>query len=180
MEVKDILKKLNKDKAEEDKIGLLKDMPKDFLSKGFLSTGSPFLDYKTGGGHNKTGMTMITGWESSGKSSILLLAIREAQRKHPNKIPVVFDGEGSVNESYLTRMGVDIENIIIRKEKNLEAVLDEAEAFSKADDVSMIGFDSIKAFFSSIDEAKTAEEYSIGGPAKRWNVRLPIISSNCF
>lgn len=177
--VLDVLKKLNKDKADSDKIGFLKDMPADFLSKGFISTGSAYLDWKVGG-HNRTGMTLLTGWESSGKSSLFLMAVREAQIKFPNKVPVIFDGEGSISDSYLDRMGVDKNNLIIRKEKRLESVLDEAEAFSLADDVSLIGFDSIKAFFSSIDEAKSAEEYSIGGSAKRWNTRVPIISANCF
>lgn len=177
--VLDVLKKLNKDKAESDKIGFLRDMPSDFLSKGFISTGSAYLDSKVGG-HNRTGMTLLTGWESSGKSSLFLMAVREAQLKYPDKVPVIFDGEGSISDSYLDRMGVDKNNLIIRKEKRLESVLDEAEAFSLADDVSLIGFDSIKSFFSSIDEAKSAEEYSIGGSAKRWNTRVPIISANCF
>lgn len=177
--INDVLKRLNKDKNESDKIGYLKDMPEDFLSKGFIPTGSAVLDLKTGG-HNRTGMTLLTGWESSGKSSLLMLAVREAQIKYPNKTPVIFDGEGSINMSYIVRMGVKPENLLIIKDKNLESVLNQAEAFSLADDVSLLGFDSIKSFYSSIDEAKSAEDFTIGGSAKRWNVRMPIISSNCF
>jgi recombination protein RecA len=177
--INDVLKKLNKSRDEGDKIALLKNMPEDFLEKGFISTSSPYLDYRCKG-HSRTGMSLITGWESVAKSSLLLCAIKEAQNKFPDKTPVVFDGEGSINANYMTRMGVDMGNLIIIKEKRLETVLDQAEAFSKADDVSLIGFDSVKSFYSSIDEQKTAEEYSIGGTAKRWNTRMPIISSNCY
>lgn len=178
--IKDVLSKLNKNKAEADKIGFLDKMPEDFLSKGFVSIGSPYLDYKTGGGHNRTGMTLITGWESAGKSSLLLTSVKRVQEEFPDKTPVIFDGEGSINQSAFDRMGVNSSNLIMVKEKNLEAMLDQAEAFSLADDVSMICIDSVKAFYSSTEEAKSAEEYTIGISAKRWNTRIPIISANCF
>src|SRR5690606_36566487 len=48
------------------------------------------------------------------------------------------------------------------------------------EDVSIICIDSVKSFYSSIDEAKSAEDYSIGGTAKRWNTRMPIIAANCY
>lgn len=178
--ITEVLKKLNKSKSGADKIDFLSSMPKDFLFKGFISTGSPFIDYLSGGGHSRTGMTLVTGWESSGKSSMLLTAVRSAQKQYPKKTPVIFDGEGSITQNYFDRMGVDSKNLIIIKEKNLEEMLDTAEAFSKADDVSIICIDSIKSFYSSIDEAKSAEEYSMGGTAKRWNTRMPIISANCY
>lgn len=177
--LKDILKKINKDKDGMDRVDYLRHMPKSYLTKGYLPTGSVFVDYLIKG-HNLTGMSLVTGWESTGKSSFLLLGAREAQIKFPDKTPVIFDGEGTVTPSYLDRMGVDADNLIVVKGSELESTLDTMEMFSKADDVSMIGIDSIKAFYSTIDESKSAEDYSIGGTAKRWNTRMPIIKSNCF
>lgn len=179
--VKDVLSKLNRTRdANLPKIDVLSKQSDDFLHKGFIKTGSPLIDSLSGGGHSRTGMTLITGWEASGKSSLILTATKEAQLAHPDKVVVVFDGEGSITDDYLHRMKVDKEKLIILKSKHLEAVLDNAEAFSKANDVSMIVFDSVKSFYSSIDEDKSAEDFTIGGAAKRWNSRMPIISSNCY
>lgn len=180
--IKEILKELNKGRSDLDSFKIASDQPEGYFDQKVMSTGSPYLDYKinteTGlGGIPLGNLTLVTGWESSGKSSFVLNAIANAQ-KDSDKFFIYFDGENSVKSSYLERFGVDKSKFIHIKEKNLEAVLDLATSFSRADDVQCIVFDSIKSFVSTDVESKTAEEYSMGIEARKWGSRMPIILGN--
>jgi len=180
--IKDVLKEINKGRSDLDSFKIASEQPDGYFDQKVISTGSPYLDHcinsHTGiGGIPLGNLTLITGWESSGKSSFALNVIARAQESS-DKYFVYFDGENSVKTSYLDRFGVNKDRFIHNKEKNLEAVLSAAEAFSRADDVQGIIFDSVKSFVSTDVESKTAEESSIGVEARKWGSRMPIILGN--
>jgi len=180
--VREILKELNKGRSELDSFRIASEQPEGYFDQKVVSTGSPYLDSKinteTGlGGIPLGNLTLITGWESSGKSSFALNTIAQAQ-KQLGGVCVYFDGENSVKTSYLHRFGIDMERFIYIKERNLEVVLDTAESFSRADDINIIAFDSIKSFVSTDVELKTASETSIGVEARKWGARMPVILGN--
>lgn len=171
----DILKKLNKNKAEEDKI---KVSPEEgTLTPKFVSTGSVYLDFCLQKQIPLGLMTLLTGWEGSGKSSFALIVVRELQ-KQTGKTVVYMDGEHTVTDSHIERFGLDRSKLIVYKESNLEEMLDTTEALSRASDVGGIVVDSIKAFYSSAVEAKSAEDNHMGIEAKKIGSRFSIIHSN--
>lgn len=165
----DTLKKLNKGKREQDNYSLLKD--KEVL-RTRTSTGSPYLDYLSGGFMNG-GYNCIVAKGGSGKSSISLLACKDVISR--GKVAVYFDGEGTLDDSYFKRMGINKDNFIHIRHRNLERMLDEAEAFSQADEVGIIVFDSVPIFKSTVIQEKSASDYTMGIEANRWGTRMTLI-----
>lgn len=178
MNLEDTLKKLNKGKAEQDQVKKLSDI--ETLNLEFSSSGSAYLDLYMDGQVVPLGaMTLLTGWEGSGKSSIALIMAERLQKKYPTKTVVVLDGEQTITDSHIERFGLNKSKLIVYRDSVLESVLDTAEIFSQSEDISGIILDSIKAFYSVAVEAKSAEEYSIGIEAKKFGTRFPIINANC-
>lgn len=181
--VEDILKKLNKKKSEEDKhIGIVGDR---VIERTFVSTGSPYLDYLTGGGFTCGAYNQIIADGGTGKSSIALLACKSVMtqrtKKDPskNKKAVYYDGEFTMDDSYFNRMGVDKHSLVYETGRNLEDMLDFVEAMSTADDVGIIVIDSLSIFTASSVEAKSAGELHMGTEAACYTRRIPIIEGNC-
>lgn len=174
----DVLKKLNKDKKEEDKISLLKDKKEDYLVKKTISTGSPYLDYRLGGGFVCGGYNTIIADGGTGKTSIALKAVKDSNERL-NKIGVYWDAEGTMEKSYLQRMGVKEEYFLPEKSRNLEHMLDTIEALATADDVGVIILDSIPVFVSSVVEAKSAGDNNMAVEARKFTARMPIVEGNC-
>lgn len=176
--LKDQLKKLNKSLAEKDKIKPVSEYERSYFDIKTTSIGSPYLD--SVGMKVPLGLlTLLTGWKSSGKSSLAMIAISQIQKEFPDKYVVYYDGEGTVSNSYMDRLGIDREKIIVIKDKQLETMLDRVELLIQSDDVSAVVIDSVKTFFSVVVEDKSAEDNTIGIEAKRFNARMPIIEGYC-
>lgn len=178
-DLKDVLKKLNKGKKEEDQSRLVTDQPENYYVKTATGTGSPSIDLITNGGFTRGGYNAIIADGGTGKTSLALMAIREEQLE-TGKYGVYLDGEGTMNDSYINRMNVDPSKILIERGRNLENMLDQAEAFSTADDVGIIVIDSIPIYIASSVEAKSAGENSMAAEARRYTQRMPIIEANCL
>lgn len=174
--LEEVLKKLNKGRNEGESIKMAIDTD---LKKRTTSTGSPFLDLKTGGGWAKGGFNLIVADGGTGKSSMALKAIKEEQEAS-GKIGVYYDGEGTLEDSYIERMGVDKSKLLVVKGRNLEDMLDSVELFSKADDVGVIVLDSIPIFVSTVVESKSASENNMAVEARKYTARMPIIEANCM
>lgn len=176
--LEDVLKKLNKGKAEEDQFKRVSEI--DTLNLEFVSSGSKYLDLYMDNKVVPVGaLTLLTGMEGSGKTSNALIMVREAQKKYPNKTAVIFDGEQTITDSHIERFGLDKSRLIVYKDSVLEDMLDSAEAFSNSEDVCVIMIDSIKSFYSKVVEAKSAEDNTIGIEAKKIGARFAIINANC-
>jgi RecA/RadA recombinase len=169
--IEETLKRLNKNKKEEDKAVILGETK---IIRTTTSTGSPYLDYISGGGFMNGGYNAIIASGGVGKSTISLLACKDTIQRR-KKMAVYFDGESTLNESYFERMGVPKDMFIHRTGRNLEEMLDEAELFAQSEDVGIIIFDSIPIFVASAVEAKAAGDNTIGIEAKRFTARMPII-----
>lgn len=175
--LEETLKKLNKGKAVEDQVKKVSEI--DTLNLDFSSSGSAYLDLYMDNQVVPLGaMTLLTGWEGSGKSSIALIMAKQLQKK-TGKTVVVLDGEQTITDSHLERFGLDKTKLIIYRDSVLENMLDTAEVFSQSEDVCAIIIDSVKAFYSVAVEAKGAEDFHIGIEAKKFGTRFPIINANC-
>lgn len=181
--VLDVLKKLNKDRAEEDKIKIASEQPEGYFVRNVIPTGSPYLDYRINneigkGGLVKGSFNLIIGGEGAGKSSIALLAAAQEQ-KTTGQYVVYWDAEGTVNDSYIRRMGVDLSKFIYYKGRNLEEMLDTIQELSLSTDIGMIILDSIPIFVSTVIENKSAEDNNMAVEARKMSSRFPIIEGNC-
>lgn len=175
-DLKSVLAKLNRGKAEEEKSKVLGDTP---IVKVLYSTGSPYLDYLIGGGYPGGGYNTLEASGGVGKSSMALLACKYCIEVL-GKYAVIFDGENTLEDSYINRMKVDRSKLIIERGRNLEAMLDKAELYATADDVGIMILDSIPIFTSTSVEEKSASDVTMAVEARKWSARMPILEGHCM
>ena len=109
-----------------------------------ISTGSLTLDIATGiGGVPKGRIVEIYGPESSGKTTVALHIIAEAQKK--GGIAAFIDAEHALDPGYAKKLGVNIENLIISQPDTGEQALEIAEALVRSGAIDVIVVDSVAA-----------------------------------
>jgi len=109
-----------------------------------IPTGALSLDIALGvGGVPRGRVIEIYGPESSGKTTVALHVIAEAQKA--GGIAAFIDAEHALDPQYAKRLGVDIENLLISQPDNGEQALDIAEALVRSGAIDVIVIDSVAA-----------------------------------
>jgi recombination protein RecA len=109
-----------------------------------LSTGSLSLDVALGiGGYPQGRIIEIYGPESSGKTTLSMHAIAEAQKK--GGIAAFVDAEHAFDRNYAEKLGIDIENLIISQPDDGEQALEIADALIRSGAIDIIVIDSVAA-----------------------------------
>ena len=109
-----------------------------------ISTGSVGLDYALGvGGLPKGRIIEIFGPESSGKTTLALHVIAEAQKK--GGIAAFIDAEHAFDRFYAAKLGVDVENLLISQPDYGEQALEIAENLIRSGAIDVIVVDSVAA-----------------------------------
>lgn len=108
-----------------------------------FSTGIPSVDWAIGGGYPKGRMVEIFGPESSGKTTLTLTAIAEAQKA--GGICAFIDAEHALDLGYAQALGVNIDELIINQPDTAEEALDIAEELCNSGLVQLIVIDSVAA-----------------------------------
>jgi len=109
-----------------------------------ISTGSISLDHALGiGGLPRGRVVEIYGPESSGKTTLALHAIAEAQRQ--GGIAAFIDAEHAFDRFYAQKLGVDTENLLISQPDNGEQALEIAENLIRSGAIDIIVIDSVAA-----------------------------------
>ncbi|ATA77119.1 DNA strand exchange and recombination protein with protease and nuclease activity [Capnocytophaga canimorsus] len=109
-----------------------------------ISTGSIGLDVALGvGGYPKGRVIEIFGPESSGKTTLTLHAIAEAQKS--GGIAAFIDAEHAFDRFYAQKLGVDIDNLIVSQPDNGEQALEIADSLIRSNAVDLIVIDSVAA-----------------------------------
>lgn len=109
-----------------------------------ISTGSLGLDIALGiGGFPKGRIVEIYGNESSGKTTLALHAIAEAQKK--GGTCVFIDAEHALDPSYAKKLGVDINELVVSQPDNGEQALEIADTFVRSGSVDVMVIDSVAA-----------------------------------
>ncbi len=109
-----------------------------------VSSGSLGLDMALGiGGYPKGRIVEIFGPESSGKTTLTLHAIAEAQKA--GGTAVFIDAEHAFDRFYAEHLGVDIENLIISQPDNGEQALEITDNLIRSGAVDLIVIDSVAA-----------------------------------
>lgn len=114
------------------------------MNMEYISTGSLDLDIALGiGGVPRGRIIEIYGPESSGKTTIALHVIAEAQKN--GGIAAFIDAEHALDPGYSKKLGVDIENLVISQPDTGEQALEITEALVRSSAVDVIVIDSVAA-----------------------------------
>ncbi|MEX2593955.1 MAG: recombinase RecA [Anditalea sp.] len=109
-----------------------------------ISTGSLGLDMALGvGGIPRGRVIEIYGPESSGKTTLSMHCIAEAQKA--GGLAAFIDAEHAFDKSYAEKLGIDIENLLISQPDNGEQALEIAEHLIRSGAIDIIVIDSVAA-----------------------------------
>ena len=112
-----------------------------------ISTGSVAIDLALGvGGLPRGRIVEIYGPESSGKTTLCLSLIAEAQRKGGNA--VFIDVEHALDPRYAKVVGVDLENLMVSQPECGEDALNIAETLIRSGAIDVVVIDSVAALVS--------------------------------
>jgi recombination protein RecA len=114
------------------------------LNVDVISTGSLELDIALGvGGIPRGRVTEIFGPESSGKTTVALHVIAEAQKN--GGTAAFIDAEHALDPVYASNLGVDIENLLVSQPDTGEQALEIVEALVRSGAIDIIVVDSVAA-----------------------------------
>ncbi|MBQ8366389.1 MAG: recombinase RecA [Alistipes sp.] len=109
-----------------------------------IPTGSITLDMALGvGGYPKGRVIEIFGPESSGKTTLAIHAIAEAQKA--GGIAAFIDAEHAFDSYYAQKLGVDVDNLLVSQPDNGEQALEIADSLIRSSAIDIIVIDSVAA-----------------------------------
>jgi recombination protein RecA len=109
-----------------------------------ISTGAVSLDYALGiGGMPRGRVIEIFGPESSGKTTLALQVIAEAQKN--GGMAAFVDAEHALDAQYAKKLGVDLDNLLVSQPDNGEQALEIVEVLVRSGGVDVVVVDSVAA-----------------------------------
>jgi recombination protein RecA len=109
-----------------------------------ISTGAISIDYALGVGGVPCGRVVeIFGPESSGKTTLALQVIAEAQKE--GGMAAFVDAEHALDAAYAQKLGVDIDNLLVSQPDNGEQALEIVEVLIRSGGVDVVVVDSVAA-----------------------------------
>lgn len=109
-----------------------------------ISTGSISIDYALGiGGVPRGRVTEIYGPEASGKTTLALQIVAQAQAKGGHAAFV--DAEHALDPKYTKKLGVDLDNLLVSQPDNGEQALEIVEVLVRSGGVDVVVVDSVAA-----------------------------------
>ncbi len=130
-----------------------------------IPTGSLALDVATGiGGVPRGRIVEIFGVESSGKTTLALHVIAEAQKR--GGVAVFIDAEHALDPKYAKNLGVDVENLYISQPDYGEQALEIAESLINSGAVDVIVVDSVAALVPRDELEGDMGEAQVGKQAR--------------
>ncbi len=156
------------DKIEKDHgkgtIMKLGDQP-DWDEKMVIPSGSIGLDHALGvGGYPRGRIIEIYGPESSGKTTLAIQAIAEAQKL--GGIAAIIDAEHAFDSTYAKNLGVDINALYISQPDNGEEALEVADTLIRSGAIDIIVIDSVAALTPKAEIEGEMGENKVGLQAR--------------
>ena len=148
-----------------------------------IPTGSIGLDIAVGiGGLPKGRIVEIYGPESSGKTTVTLHAVAEAQKQ--GGIAAFIDAEHALDPVYAKALGVDVDNLIVSQPDTGEQGLEIAEALIRSGAIDIIVVDSVAALVPKAEIEGDMGDSHVGLQARLMSQALrkltgSIKKSNC-
>ena len=126
-----------------------------------IPTGSIGLDYALGvGGLPRGRVVEIFGPESSGKTTLAIHVIAEAQKQ--GGICAIIDAEHAFDRFYAEKLGVDVNNLFISQPDNGEQALDIAEQLINSGAIDVLVIDSVAALTPKAEIEGEMGEKNVG------------------
>ncbi len=152
-----------KTKFGDDSIMMLGDKPR--LDVNVISTGSIGLDAALGvGGLPRGRIIEIFGPESSGKTTLALHAVAEAQKM--NGVCAYIDAEHAMDPEYAKKLGVKIDQLLISQPDNGEQALDIVDSLVRSGKIDIIVIDSVAALTPRDEIEGDMGAYHVGKQAR--------------
>ena len=169
MQEKTKLEKLNCTLASIEKVygkgSVMKLGERPSLDVDVIPSGSICLDAALGiGGYPKGRIIEIYGPESSGKTTLALSAIAEAQKKGGQAAFV--DAEHAIDPVYASRLGVNIDELILSQPDNGEQALEIVEMLASSEAVDIIVVDSVAALVPQVELEGGMSDSNVGAHAR--------------
>ena len=141
-----------------------------------IPTGSVGLNYALGvGGYPKGRIIEIYGPESSGKTTLAIHAIAEAQKA--GGIAAIIDAEHAFDRFYAAGLGVDVDNLWISQPDNGEQALEIAEQLIRSSAIDIIVIDSVAALTPKAEIEGDMGENKVGLQARLMSQALRKLTS---
>jgi recombination protein RecA len=138
------IEQIKKQTKDPEAVVRLGDKSNKKYTKGVISTGSLSLDSAIGiGGIPKGKIIEIYGPESSGKTTLSLHIIAQAQKN--NGYAAFIDAEHALDPAYAKKLGVDIENLLLSQPDCGEQALEITESWVRSMALDVIVIDSVAA-----------------------------------
>lgn len=142
-----------------------------------ISSGSIGLDIAMGvGGYPKGRIIEIYGPESSGKTTLAIHAIAEAQKA--GGIAAVIDAEHAFDPTYASKLGVNIDELLISQPDNGEQALEIADNLIRSGAVDIIVIDSVAALTPKAEIEGEMGESKMGLQARLMSQALRKLTAN--
>jgi len=131
-----------------------------------LSTGSLTYDICTGGGFAVGRHNHISGIQSSGKSTVSLLTVKEYQKTGDKRATLIIDSEYAFDRNYADQLGVDLNKVIIIQPDDLTEGHDVLMGLLKRNAIGLFIVDSIAALLPKSVIENEADASNIGKHAQ--------------
>jgi recombination protein RecA len=130
-----------------------------------ISTGAVSLDYALGiGGVPRGRVIEIFGPESSGKTTLALQVIAQAQKL--GGMAAFVDAEHALDSQYAVKLGVDLENLLVSQPDNGEQALEIVEVLVRSGAVDVVVVDSVAALVPRAEIEGEMGDASMGMQAR--------------
>lgn len=141
-----------------------------------IPTGSVSLDGALGvGGVPRGRVVEIYGPESSGKTTLALHVVAEAQKK--GGVAAFIDAEHALDPDYAKKIGVNVEDLLISQPDSGEQALQILETLVRSGEVDVVVIDSVAALTPKTEIAGEMGEFQIGLQARLMSSALRKLSA---
>ncbi len=141
-----------------------------------IPTGAHTLDIALGGGLPKGRVIEIYGPESSGKTTLALHALAEAQKA--GGVAAFVDAEHALDPTYAEALGVDIENLLVSQPDTGEAALEIVDQLVRSAAVDIVVVDSVAALTPRAEIEGEMGDTQVGLQARLMSKALRKIAGN--
>lgn len=167
------------DKIEKDfgkgTIMKLGDQPK--WEESIIPSGSIALDHALGiGGYPRGRVIEIYGPESSGKTTLAIHAIAEAQKT--GGIAAIIDAEHAFDRTYAKKLGVNVDTLLISQPDNGEQALEIADNLIRSGAIDIIVIDSVAALTPKAEIEGEMGDSKMGLQARLMSQALRKLTAN--
>jgi recombination protein RecA len=142
-----------------------------------IPSGSIALDHALGiGGYPKGRIIEIYGPESSGKTTLAVHAIAQAQKA--GGIAAIIDAEHAFDRTYAKALGVDLETLLISQPDNGEQALEIADNLIRSGAIDIVVIDSVAALTPKAEIEGEMGENKVGLQARLMSQALRKLTAN--